>query len=524
MLRDNQQIVWRSGCGCCRVTRRGFLAGCAGCALATGTLAVPTKLWGASPKNPGAKVRVVFCRQEQNRPTWPYINYDSKSRERELLSVLRQGCPKVEFLPAVLSGHSVKESGILDRDNEVDGYVVCLLGKDDAYRFEEVCHTGKPTIVADTLFAGSGWFVTRATKLLGKGEPVEWVSSSNNDDLVALAQHFQLAGEGCTADEIVAAIRTTRRQRTPAASDAACLDDPVMPNDMRHVLARLADTRIVVVGRSGRNQFRAATKEVFGLTFVPVAFEELAAAYEVTDADAARAFADEWTDEAQEIVEPSPEEILGSGRMYVAMKDVMKKYDATGISINCLGGFYGGHLKAYPCLGFSQLNNDGLVGGCEADQRSALTMATMGALVERPGFISDPVIDTSKNQIIYAHCVAMTKPFGTGGAANAYRIRSHAEDGNGAAIQSLLPAGYLVTTLEMDPVQQQVLIHQAKTAGNNPSEMACRTKLEANVQGDIEKLTENWRMGWHRVTFYGDLREPVAELCDRLNLQLVEEA
>ncbi len=48
--------------------------------------------------------------------------------------------------------------------------------------------------------------------------------------------------------------------------------------------------------------------------------------------------------------------------------------------------------------------------------------------------------------------------------------------------------------------------------------------LDAVVKGDLEKLTEQWRMGWHRVTFYGDLKEPVIELCDRLKLKLIEEA
>jgi hypothetical protein len=54
--------------------------------------------------------------------------------------------------------------------------------------------------------------------------------------------------------------------------------------------------------------------------------------------------------------------------------------------------------------------------------------------------------------------------------------------------------------------------------------MACRTKLEAVVKGDLEKLTEQWRMGWHRVTFYGDLRDCVTELGHRLKLEVVEEA
>ena len=210
--------------------------------------------------------------------------------------------------------------------------------------------------------------------------------------------------------------------------------------------------------------------------------------------------------------------------MYVAMKKLLAEHNARGISINCLGGFYGGQIKAYPCLGFSQLNNDGFIGGCEGDQMSALTMTVMGAAIGRPGFISDPVIDTSKNSIIYAHCVATTRPFGPKGPSNPYRIRDHSEDRKGAAVQSLLPAGYMTTTLEINPVTKQVLLHQAKTTGNNPSDMACRTKLQATLKGDIEKLTENWRLGWHRVTFYGDLKESVAELSDRLTLQVIEEA
>jgi hypothetical protein len=118
----------------------------------------------------------------------------------------------------------------------------------------------------------------------------------------------------------------------------------------------------------------------------------------------------------------------------------------------------------------------------------------------------------------------MTKPFGPDGQSNPYRIRNHSEDRKGASIQSLLPAGYMTTTLEINPTSRQTLIHLAKTDGNNNSDMACRTKLEAIVKGDLEKLTEQWRMGWHRVTFYGDLKDTVTELCDRLKLEVIEEA
>jgi hypothetical protein len=41
----------------------------------------------------------------------------------------------------------------------------------------------------------------------------------------------------------------------------------------------------------------------------------------------------------------------------------------------------------------------------------------------------------------------------------------------------------------------------------------------------MEKLFTFWdQYGWHRVTFYGDLREPVRELAAALKFQFVEEA
>ena len=157
--------------------------------------------------------------------------------------------------------------------------------------------------------------------------------------------------------------------------------------------------------------------------------------------------------------------------------------------------------------------------------RSTLSMLALGLLTGKPGYISDPVIDTSKNQIIYAHCVAMTKADGPAGPANPYHLRNHSEDRKGAVVASMLPLGRLTTTIEMDPLKKQVLLHQGKTAAHIDDDRACRTKLAAEVKGDIGRLLSFWdQWGWHRVTFYGDLKEPVAALADRIGYEVVEEA
>ena len=169
--------------------------------------------------------------------------------------------------------------------------------------------------------------------------------------------------------------------------------------------------------------------------------------------------------------------------MYLAMRSLMEAHQAQAITINCLGGFYGGSMQAYPCLGHFQLNNDGLVGACEADLQSTITMLLMGYLVGRPGYISDPVVDTATGRVIYVHCVATNKVFGPGGPTNPYQILSHAEDRKGAALRSLMPLGELVTTLQTAPTRREMIIHQAKTSGNVDDDRSCRTKLAAEPQG-----------------------------------------
>lgn len=508
-------------------SRRQFLSGCVacvGCAAGAPWLGPRTVRAGEAPDG-RPKVRLVFCETKNDKPIWPNIGYDFDTRRNRILQVLHQGCPDVQFLPTQLLDDPKQVADVLQGDAEVAGYLICVQGLGWGNDITKLCATGKPTLLVDNLFGGSGLFLTRLPQIMTAGKPVDWVSSAQDEDLAAAARKFALLKSGRSAAEIAAAFRASRRERTPAVTDWTCRPDALPAPNFDKALQQLKQTKLLVVGGGwGGATFIKAAQEVVGVQMLPIGFEELAAAYAQADAKQAAAYAERWMKDAQQVVEPKPDEIQRSAAMYVAMKQLLEKHGARGISVNCLGGFYGGHMKAYPCLGFSQLNNDGLVGGCEADQMSALTMATIGALTGRPGYISDPVIDTSKNAIVYAHCVAMTKAFGPEGPANPYRIRNHSEDRKGASMQSLLPEGYLTTTLEIDPVSKQVLLHQAKTIGNNSSDLACRTKVEAVVKGSLERLTESWRMGWHRVTFYGDLKGTVTELCQRLKLKVIEEA
>jgi hypothetical protein len=88
-----------------------------------------------------------------------------------------------------------------------------------------------------------------------------------------------------------------------------------------------------------------------------------------------------------------------------------------------------------------------------------------------------------------------------------------------------MPLGRMTTTLEFNPDKHQVIIHQGKSVANIDEDKACRTKLAAEVIGDIDKLLEYWdQWGWHRVTFYGDLKRPVEHIAALLGFEVIEEA
>jgi len=102
-------------------------------------------------------------------------------------------------------------------------------------------------------------------------------------------------------------------------------------------------------------------------------------------------------------------------------------------------------LPAYPCIGFSRLNNIGLGGICESDLRSALTHVLFQGLVGKPGFISDPTVDESKGSIILAHCMGTPKMNGPDRPPDPYKLRTVMERQEGVVPQVRMRLGQIVT-------------------------------------------------------------------------------
>ena len=517
------------------ISRRKFIGNCAACAGAAGIMGSPSWLRsaipGISPKSSRGvagdklKIRILYALHApvQDRPDWPNKGFDFRPVMDMINSELKAKFPGYTFIPTLATGPE-QAGKILDEDkgSPIDGYIVYQMNC-----WNEVAQTmaksGKPLLYADLQYAGSGGFLVYTSEFLSAGaRNVGFVASSRFEDMIAAVRCFEQAKAGGPGFDFASATARVRTARTPKPGDLASYPDALRTLDPEETFRRMKASKIIAV-RSDK-PVPAATQMGIPVLYVP--FAELNDAWAAADRDQAQTIADRWTKTAARIEGVSHEELVNSAAMYLGEKAVIEKHGAAGITINCLGGFYGGHIHAYPCLGFHELNNEGLVGACECDVPSASAMVAFSVMTNgRPGYISDPVIDTSERRIIYAHCVATNKVFGPKGAANPFEILTHSEDRQGASVRSILPAGYMTTSVEVSNDRKEILLHQAKAVGNDPDDRACRTKLVAEPVGDIEKLFTMWgKWGWHRVTFYGDLKKDVYGLADAMGWKVVEEA
>jgi hypothetical protein len=505
------------------MSRRRFLAGCGACVGAAGLLAVPATV--ATAGTGKVRVRIVYSLHaaKQPGPDWPNVGFDFAPVMDRINGELAKRRPGFEFVSSMAAGPEQAKK-ILDDDKTagIDGYLVYQMNAWNQV-VQTIATSGKPVLYADFQYGGSGGFLVYTAGFLRSNAPnVGFVASSRIEDLAEAVKCFDLVKKAGSLSSFVTATAKVRTAQTPKPGDMRCMPDPLTTISADECIRKMKASKILAV----RGQESGPAGAILDIPIEQVTYTEVNDAWKAADKAQAAAVADRWQKNATEVIGVSRETLETSAAMYLGMKDVLKKHSANAITINCLGGFYGGHIHAYPCLGFHELNNEGLVGACECDTRSTATMLMINLLTQgRPSFISDPVIDTAKRQIIYAHCVAPNRMFGPRGTTNPFTILTHSEDRQGASVRSVLPVGYMTTTLEVDQGRKEILFHQGKAVANDPDDRACRTKLAAEPVGDMEKLFTMWdQWGWHRVTAYGDLKKPVFALADAMGWKVIEEA
>lgn len=169
-------------------SRRQFLGSCL--AGSASVLLLNKKLVASLNRDAGAeteatgrpRIRLVFSHIPPDRPTWPNIGYDYEGRKKELTSRLIKALPDIEFLPVTVQSQKEAEN-LLTNDRGIDGYVIYLVGIWTGAA-GVIAASGRPTILVDDLYAGSGEFLIQYAASRRAGHRVAGVTSSRFEDAV----------------------------------------------------------------------------------------------------------------------------------------------------------------------------------------------------------------------------------------------------------------------------------------------------------------------------------------------------
>lgn len=432
-------------------------------------------------------VKIAVQTKGKDIPGWPHINFDYDKELSRIMDPIRSVNPDIAFDVVKYTSLADAERDWENDRKKYDGILVLLMTnwlKIDAFYARKAAETGMPVIIADVPFCGSGTMLSQTSALIRtEGLPVPMIASHDYMEIASAVKIFR-------------------------------------------VLDRMRHSRILVIRNEVEEDLEAAASEKWGCEFIHRNADDLMREFSGTDDEEAKKIADKWTAEALGVIEPSTSDIFESAKLYLAIMNLKKQCQADAVTIACLelsyNDVYGKHRHMYPCLSYYQMNGDGQIGVCEADINSTVSSMLALYLTGRPGYVSDPVVDTVSGEIIYAHCVACRKVFGSDDSRTCqYYIRSHAEDKMGASVQIIFPAGEKLTTFNVENDKNRAEIHSAVSVGNAGGDAGCRSKLVASCNAD--KLLENWMPQWHRVTVFGDYRRLLCCLFKIKGMEIVEE-
>lgn len=455
------------------------------------------------------KIQCCFAVKDPTGLSWPGILADYEGRKRYYMNLLNETFGNdFEFVYTSLMAHASDQD--LEALTHDDGFIMILLAHGTGLG-QRVAPLLKHGLIIDDPYGGSGDIIRTTGIIKEKQYPVGTVGT---EDVEALLHKIR----------VYLAVPKIKNSRILVFKNFERMT-PLKEAEFKRSIGTGSTMKRYIAGKQGFGQNLDTIKNTFGVEIVVKTLKELNDCIAQVDEKEAAALAKKWIDHAEEMVEPTYDDVFASAKMYFALEKLKREANADVVSVDCILLFFAYDLTVYPCLSFFEMNNNGEIGICEGDLDACITSLIIRAISGRPGFVSDPFVDTETNQIVYAHCVASCKPLGPTHASFPYKIRTHSEDNASAALQVIMPVGYPLTTIKVSASGKAMSIHSGESIGNVDHASGCRTKLVCKVKSS-RKIMENWHnelFSWHRVTVFGDYREDFFDVAKYLGLTVYDE-
>jgi L-fucose isomerase-like protein len=237
-------------------------------------------------------------------------------------------------------------------------------------------------------------------------------------------------------------------------------------------------------------------RSVWGPAVVPLPLEPLLSEPDPELAARAEAFAHDFRVGAEALVEPAESDLLAAGRVHGMLRRVVDTERLDAVAVRCFDLVVRKQMTG--CLALAQLNDEGIVAGCEGDLVATVAMLWLRRMIGTIPWMANPSrVDPDRRILSLAHCTVPR------GAAGAYRLRSHFESGLGVGIQGTMPTGPVTLVRIGGAGMERLRAIDGDLLLNTDYPDLCRTQVEVEIGRDeLEDLLAQ-PLGNHMVLVRG---------------------
>ena len=241
----------------------------------------------------------------------------------------------------------------------------------------------------------------------------------------------------------------------------------------------LHDARIGLVGAPSdwlvaSRPTAETVRETWGPHVVRLEIDDLIGSYRRQPAAAGHVLARSVSIGATTKREPDETAIDEAAAVFPALRAIVERKNLTAVTVRCFDLILS--LGTSGCLALAELNDAGIVAGCEGDLVSTVGMLWLSRLLDTPVWMANPAqVDQAAGTLRMAHCTVPRS------MVTSYRLRSHFESGQAVGIQGEISPGE-VTLVRIGGVQLDRLWSvNGEATSAPPKEDLCRTQLEVRV-------------------------------------------
>ena len=224
------------------------------------------------------------------------------------------------------------------------------------------------------------------------------------------------------------------------------------------------------------------------------------------------------------------EYIISSVNFYLAVKNLIEKYECNAFTIDCFeicpDKRVAFQRKAVPCLTHTLLKDDGLPSACEGDINALLTMMLLMYLSKKSAYMGNPfMINIKRNIMGILHNVPGMKMKGLDEPDLPYDIRNFTVGGWGATIRYdfSLDKGKAVTIATFNSTFTELLVVRGEIEGcSGFDKVGCILMAHVKVPDVVNLFHKAHDFNHHHAMVYGDYTQKLRELGEMMGFEVVE--